>query len=156
MPYVTVPRVDLRQSNRDRLGVTFHPDGRLTFSAGAGRILAAQGATAVELLWDADAHRMALRPCMADAHTYKLLRNGGHGTGRAIYVTSFLAHIGMGRRPPRRQSFAASWNMDMFEITLSALDAPPASPNAVREDVEEPVVTTRDTNSSSSSSDRED
>lgn len=75
-------------------GLTIKTDGRITLNADAGDIMARAGAKFVQILWDAKAGRVALRPLSKpDKSAYKLTVNSSK-RGAAISGLTFLRYIG--------------------------------------------------------------
>jgi hypothetical protein len=78
-----------------RLGspsLTISPDARVALNADAGDLLGA-GARFVQILWDAKAHKVALRPLAKPVESsYKLYIKGGK-RGRHFSARSFLRFI---------------------------------------------------------------
>jgi hypothetical protein len=74
--------------------LTIRPDGRFDLNADAGDLLRRAGAKFVQILWDADAQRVALRPLPRSGESsYKLLvRSGKRST--SFSALTFLRYIG--------------------------------------------------------------
>jgi hypothetical protein len=80
-----------------RLGspaLTITADGRFTLNADAGDLLRRTGAKFVQILWDAAADKLALRPLAKSGDSaYKLrVRKGKRGT--MLSARTFLRYIG--------------------------------------------------------------
>ena len=91
MPY------ELFTDKAARLGspaLTITTDGRLSLNADAGDIMREAKARFVQLLWDREEHRIALRPVSRiDEHSYRLTSAAGRKRGMALSAKSFLRHI---------------------------------------------------------------
>jgi hypothetical protein len=74
--------------------LTIRPDGRFDLNADAGDLLRRAGAKSVQILWDADAQRVALRPLSKSGESsYKLLvRSGKRST--SFSALTLLRYIG--------------------------------------------------------------
>jgi hypothetical protein len=74
--------------------LTIKPDGRFELNADAGDLLRRAGAKFVQILWDAEARRVALRPLLkAGDSSYKLLvRSGKRST--SFSALTFLRYVG--------------------------------------------------------------
>jgi hypothetical protein len=73
--------------------LTINPDGRVGLNADAGDLLE-PGVKFVQILWDAKAHKIALRPLIKPGESsYKLYIKGGK-RGTHFSARTFLRYIG--------------------------------------------------------------
>ena len=94
-----------------RLGspaLTITADGRFTLNADAGDLLRRAGAKSVQILWDATACKLALRPLARPGDSsYKLqVRKGKRGT--MLSARTFLRYIGWDLSKPA--TVPVEWN----------------------------------------------
>ena len=101
--------------------MTITTDGRLALNADAGDVMRSVGARFIQLLWDPDARKFALRPvAKGDEHAYRLTPARAHKRGMYLSATAFLRHIGWDFST--RRTMAVEWNekRKMLEVHLPA------------------------------------
>lgn len=88
--------------------VSLGPSGRIGLNKRAAEILHDEAANFVLLLWDADAHKIAIKPTRnkKDARAYKVTFS--RESGAAIAAKSFMDYIGADCSTTKR--FLASWS----------------------------------------------
>jgi hypothetical protein len=75
----------------------------------AGDLIRRAGGKFVHLLWDAGAHKMALRPlAKADSIAFKLTNQSGTRRGMTVSAAAFLRYIGW--NAAKSTAVAVSWN----------------------------------------------
>jgi hypothetical protein len=73
--------------------LTVHGDGKIGLNADAGDLLRQEGAKFVQILWDAGASKMALRPLLKSGESsFKLSTKSGR-RGMVFSGLKFLRHI---------------------------------------------------------------
>jgi hypothetical protein len=113
---------ELFNPKASRLGspaLTIKTDGRITLNAPAGDIFKRAGAKFVQILWDAKAFRVALRPLSKSGQSsYKLTVNSSK-RGAAVSGLSFLRYVGWNFS--KSMTFPAEWNEKekVLEASLS-------------------------------------
>ena len=106
--------------------ISIIPDGRIALNAAAARALAAAGAKAVHILWDASTSKMAMKPTEKGAKNsfaVSLAPNLNSGSIRALKATT---HIGWNAK--KRETLDAEWNEKegILEIPLPLQFVPKA------------------------------
>lgn len=93
----------------------------LFLNPGASDLLRQAGGKFVHLLWDASAHKLALRPLpKADRIAFKLTSQSAQRRGMSISAAAFLRHIGW--NPAKSMAFNVAWNEKekLLEASLPA------------------------------------
>jgi hypothetical protein len=88
--------------------LAIHADGKVALNADVGDILGPLGAKYVQILWDREACRLAIRPLTKqDKRTFKLTFLKGK-RGGSLSARSFLKYIGW--QSPRAITVPVQWN----------------------------------------------
>jgi hypothetical protein len=105
----------LRKSGVTLLGRTY----KIAINADLARILAAEHVDAVVLLWDAESHRMALKPVAKGSKNSFALSIYRHHISGLLTAKSFFEHIGWQSDKPSVK-LPATWNKSerIVEVTL--------------------------------------
>jgi hypothetical protein len=97
--------------------LTISPDGRVALNADAGDLLK-PGAKFVQILWDAGAYRIALRPLIKPGESSYKLYIKGSKRGRHFSARTFLRYIGWDLS--KSATVPITWNEkeNVFEASL--------------------------------------
>lgn len=113
--------------------ITLNKRGRMAFNVSATRILHEAGFDTVFLLWDADAHKFAVRATNTkkDARTHRVRFAGRDNKWASISAKGFLTHIGHDLSTTK--AYPATWNADesMFEVSIEAEREEPREATAI-------------------------
>jgi len=97
--------------------LTITSGGQFSLNADAGDLLRRVGTNFVQILWDADAYKVALRPLVkADESSYKISA-GGKRRGVVFSGMAFLRYIGWDFSKPA--TMPVRWNEDAKVLEAS-------------------------------------
>jgi hypothetical protein len=120
--------------------VTLNSRGRLVFNVAATKLFHEAGVDMVYLMWDAEAHKFAIRgTTKKDSRAYALRYSSGNKWA-AISAKSFLSHIG---HPPNKTiPYAATWDKDglMLEVSTDSSQHAAREVEAAKEPKAMPAV----------------